>query len=149
MKSLAALLAVTLLATPAMAAGPGVQVQAAWSRPAAAGGTGAGFMTLSNPTRKADALVAVESPLARTVEIHRSAVGGAMASMQKLPRIEVPAGGTVTLGPGGYHLMFLGLTRPLKVGDVLPATLTFASGAKLKATFKVGLAASAAEHAHH
>jgi copper(I)-binding protein len=71
--------------------------------------------------------------------IHQSAVSGGVASMKMVSRVPVPAGGDVTFGPGGYHLMFVGLTRALKVGDILPATLTFASGAKVKAAFVVGL----------
>jgi hypothetical protein len=52
----------------------------------------------------------------------------------------LPAQGTVTFAPGGYHLMFTGLKRALAIGDRLPATLTFASGARVKTTFVVGLA---------
>jgi len=120
------------------------QVQAAWSRPAAKGTTGAGFMTLANPGPKADALVGVESPAAREVQVHQSMMHGGMAMMSKAPSVTVPSGGSVTFAPGGYHLMFLGLTRALNVGDSLPATLTFASGAKVKATFVVGLKPPAA-----
>lgn len=124
---------------------------AAWSRPAVAGGTGAGFMTLTNPDRKADALVSVESASAARVEIHRSSMANGVASMQKLPRLELPAGGKVVFGPGGHHLMFVGLKAPLKAGDTLPATLVFASGAKLKVAFKVTLTppGDMSAHAHH
>jgi periplasmic copper chaperone A len=134
------------VAAPAAAA---PQVQAAWSRPAAQGTTGAGFMTLTNPDAKADALVAVESPLAREVQIHQSSMKGGIASMAKAARVPVPAGGRVTFAPGGYHLMLMGLTKPLKAGDTVPATLTFASGAKVKASFVVGLDPPVAGHPHH
>ncbi|HEX7943149.1 MAG TPA: copper chaperone PCu(A)C [Phenylobacterium sp.] len=134
--ALAALAAVSI----AGAAHAAPQVSAAWSRPAAQGTTGAGFMTLSNPGAKPDALVSVESPLAGQVMVHQSSMSGGMASMKMVASVPVPAGGSVTFAPGGYHLMFMDLTRPLKVGDRLPATLTFASGAKVKATFVVGLA---------
>ena len=67
----------------------------------------------------------------------------------ELERLPLPAGASVTFAPGGYHLMFVGLTKPLKAGDTVPATLTFASGAKVKASFVVGLAPPAAEHHHH
>ena len=116
------------------------QVTAAWSRPAAAGTTGAGFMTLTNPKGPADALVSVQSPLAREVMMHQSAMAGGVASMRMVDRVPVPAGGRVTFAPGGYHVMFVGLTRPLKLGDSLPATLTFASGAKVQAAFMVRMA---------
>lgn len=134
--ALAALAAVSI----ASAAQAAPQVSAAWSRPAAQGTTGAGFMTLTNPGAKADALVSVESPLSGHVMVHQSSMSGGMASMKMVASVPVPAGGSVTFAPGGYHLMFTGLTRPLNVGDRLPATLTFASGAKVNATFVVGLA---------
>jgi copper(I)-binding protein len=131
----------TLLALAvAGAAQAAPQVQAAWSRPAAQGTTAGGYMTLANAGPKADALVAVESPLAKAVQIHQSMMHGAMATMQALSAVPVPARSRVTFAPGGYHLMFLSVTRPLNVGDTLPATLTFASGAKVKASFVVGLA---------
>ena len=134
-------LAAAAIATSAHAA---PQVKAAWSRPAAQGTTAGGFMTLANPGAKADALVAVESPLASGVQIHQSMVHGDMAMMQAVTTVPVPAGGSVTFAPGGYHLMFLKVAKPLNVGDTLPATLTFASGARVKAAFVVGLAPPAA-----
>jgi copper(I)-binding protein len=115
-----------------------------WSRPAMAGGTGVGYMTLRNLGKADDALVAASSPLARKVEIHQSMASGSMASMRPVARLAIRAGGTVTLGPGGYHLMFIGLARPLKPGDALPATLTFASGAHLAVRFQVGAGAAPA-----
>lgn len=124
-------------------------VQGAWSRPAAQGGVGVGFMTLANSTGKPDALVAVESAAAREVQIHQSSVSGGMASMRAVTTVPTPAGARVIFGPGGYHLMFLGLKRAQKTGDTLPATLVFASGARVKAAFAVGLSAPADPHARH
>jgi Uncharacterized protein conserved in bacteria len=132
-------------------AGPAVaapQVSAAWSRPAAAGTTGAGFMTLANPGKAADALVAVESPAARAVEIHRSTMSGGVSSMQRLNRVDLPPGGRVQFVPGGHHLMFMGLKTALKTGDRLPATLVFASGARVKADFEVRVSPPATAHHH-
>lgn len=116
-------------------------VTAAWSRPASKGGTGAGFLTLTNPGPKPDTLVSVEAPIAGGgVQMHQSMVHDGMAMMHPVTGIPVPARGSVTLAPGGYHLMFLQLRQALAVGDKASATLTFASGAKVKATFVVGLA---------
>ena len=137
-------LAVAAALATATAAQAAPQVQAAWSRPAAQGTTGAGFMILANPGPKPDALVSVASPLAREVQVHQSMVHDGVAMMMAAPQVPIPAGGSITFAPGGYHLMFLNLTRALNVGDSLPATLTFASGAKVKATFVVGLAPPAA-----
>lgn len=136
----------TLAASPALAA---PQVSDAWSRPAAAGTTGAGFLTLSNPGKAADALVAVESPVARKVEMHRSTMRDGVSSMQKLDRVALPPGARVSFAPGGAHLMLLGLKQALKVGDKAPATLVFASGARVAATFEVRVGAPAMDHHGH
>ena len=68
--------------------------------------------------------------------------------MQSVASTPLSAGGRVTFAPGGYHLMFLGLKRPLKVGDSLAATLVFASGARVKTAFAVGLKAPGNDHHH-
>ena len=104
-----------------------------------AGMTGVGFMVVSNSGSTPDTLVGVSSPVARKVEVHRSSMAGGMAMMEPAPLVSLPAGGVVRFAPGGYHLMFLGLTRTLKLGDSVPATLTFASGAQVKARFSVAL----------
>ena len=127
------------LALGASAAAAAPAISGAWSRPAAAGMTGVGFMVVSNSGSTSDALVGVSSPLARKVEIHRSSIAGGMAMMEPAPRVAMPARGVVRFAPGGYHLMFLGLTRTLKLGDSVPATLTFASGAQVRARFSVAL----------
>lgn len=141
--TIAAALAV---AVPALAA---PKVEGGWSRPAGQGTTGGGFLTVVNPDKTADALVSAASPLAREVQIHQSSLKGGVASMQRLARVPLAAGARVTFAPGGYHLMLVGLTKPLKAGDVVPLTLTFASGAKLQATLVVGLGPPVAEHHHH
>lgn len=55
-------------------------------------------------------------------------MGGAMMGMQPVKEITIPAGGTVTLEPGGYHVMVMDLKQELKAGDTIPVTLTFSSG---------------------
>jgi len=138
MKSVSLFAAIAVLAAPAVAgAAAQVEVLQPWSRPAAAGTNGIGYMVLANHGRSADALVKVESPLAERVEMHSSAMTGGVMSMKAETRVAVPAGGQATFGPGAYHLMLIGLKKTLKPGDQAPATLTFASGAKLKVAFAV------------
>ena len=67
--------------------------------------------------------------------MHSSSMAGGVMTMQREDRVTVPAGGRTTFGPGAYHLMLIGLTRTLKAGDQAPATLSFASGARLKVAF--------------
>jgi len=139
---LSAAAAPPLAAAPRHAARPAeVAAVRPWSRPATAGASGVGYMTLVNRGPSPAVLVKVESPLARRVEMHRSSLKGAVMSMAPEPRIEAPAHGEVTFGPGGYHLMFVDLARPLKPGDRLPATLVFADGRRLTVDFAVGTGA--------
>jgi copper(I)-binding protein len=129
----------TLLASPALAREGALAVSGAWSRPAAAGATGAGFLTIVNHG-KADALVAVESPAAARVEMHTSSMAGGVMRMAREPRVPIPAGGRVSFAPGGRHLMLVGLKRALHTGDKVPATLRFASGSTVKVSFEVSAA---------
>jgi len=128
-----------------------IEVGQPWSRPAAAGMNGVGFMTLTNHGGAADTLTAVESPAARKVEMHQTSMAGGMMSMQRLDAgVALPAGQNVSFAPTGRHLMFVGLVKPLASGDHLPATLVFASGARLQVEFAVGTGAPApGEHQHH
>ena len=105
-----------LMSVGTSAAEAAPRVEAAWSRPAAQGTTGVGFMTLSNPGKKPDALLSVETSGARQVQIHQSSVSGGMASMQMVSSVPLPASGRVAFAPGGYHLMFLDLVKRQKVG---------------------------------
>jgi copper(I)-binding protein len=115
-----------------------VEVRNPWSRPAAAGMVGVGYMTLVNPGARPEALVSVESPAANRVEIHRSTMEHGVMTMSPQARVETPAGGSVAFAPGGYHLMFIGLKRELKPGDKLPATLVFEGGRRIRIEFSVG-----------
>jgi hypothetical protein len=139
-RMLRALVLSLLIATPAVAAPKvaGLEVRGAWSRPAAAGTTGVGYAVVVNHGRKPAVLVGAETPIAAHGETHRSVMAGGVMSMTAEPRVEIPAGGELAFAPGGRHLMFVGLRRALKPGDVLPATLIFADGRRLKVGFAVG-----------
>ena len=84
--------------------------------------TGA-FMKLT--AAKDTRLVAVTTPLTPKAEVHEMAMQDNVMRMRQIPAIELPAGKTVELKPGGYHLMFLDLPAQVKAGDQVPLTLTF------------------------
>ena len=87
---------------------------------------GAAFMVIENTTTEADALTGAVSPAAEIVELHQTtmATDGTMA-MAPVESIPVPAGGVAVLEPGGYHLMLIGLSAPLKVGMSIEIELRF------------------------
>ena len=68
-------------------------------------------------------LVEVRSPAAQSVEIHSMTMQGDVMRMRRIDGLVLPAGGAVDLGPSGYHLMLVGLVRPLKEGDTVALTL--------------------------
>lgn len=135
--ALIAALALSAAGSAVAASAPALEVVQPWSRPAAAGTTGVGYMILANHGRRPEILEKVESPLAARVEMHSSAMSGGVMFMKKEDKVSVPAGGEADFGPGAYHLMLIGLTKTLQPGDRVPATLQFASGARLKVAFFV------------
>lgn len=108
----------------AAAAAAQVTVSNAWVRGTVAGQTTTGaFMQLKST---ADAtLVEASSPVAQVVEIHQMKMDGGMMKMSAIERLPVPAGKAVDLSPGGYHVMLMGIAKPLQDGDTVPLTLTF------------------------
>ena len=92
---------------------------------------GAVFMTLKNSGPAADALVAVESPVAARAELHTHIEEGDIIRMRPVEAIDVPPGEAVSLRPGGQHVMLIDLRQPLKQGEVFPLTLTLANAGKM------------------
>lgn len=133
LKSLAAGLALALLPFCALAQ---VTVSDAWVRGTVPGqkATGA-FMQLASGADTS--LVGAASPVAKVVEIHEMAMDGGVMKMRAVQSIPVAAGKPVTLAPGGYHVMLMDLAQPLKEGDKVPLTLTFADKAGKKTTQEV------------
>ena len=69
-------------------------------------------------------LVAAASPVAGVVEIHEMTMDGNVMKMRAVPGLDLPAGKTVELKPGGYHVMLMDLKQQLKPGETVPLTLT-------------------------
>lgn len=69
-------------------------------------------------------LVSAASPVAGVVEIHEMSMDGNVMRMRALPKgLDLPAGKTVELKPGGYHVMLMALKQQLKEGDTVPLTI--------------------------
>ncbi len=99
-------------------------------------GTGA-FMKLTAPQPLE--LVRISTPAAGVAEVHEMKLEGDIMRMRPLPKLELPAGRTVELKPGGHHLMLQDLKQPLKAGTTVPMTLVFrdAKGAETKLDLQV------------
>jgi copper(I)-binding protein len=113
-----------LIANGAMGQTGQLEIKAPWARSTPGHAeNGAAYLTIVSPT--ADRLTAASSPVAKTVELHTMSMEGGVMKMRPLAAIDIPAGRTVTLSPGGMHIMLLGLTRPLREGQSFPLTLSF------------------------
>jgi len=85
---------------------------------------GAAYATISSET--GDRLLSVATPAARMAQIHDTAVTDGVAKMREMEGgLEIPAGQSVALNPGGKHIMLMGLTGPLVEGAEITLTLTF------------------------
>lgn len=144
-------LAAALLAAGAAAAQ--TTIQDAWVRGMVAPqrATGA-FMKITSP--QGARLVAVSSPAARVAEVHEMVMQGDVMAMRAIEALELPAGKTVELKPGGHHLMLMGIDQPLKAGETVPLTLTVEGKdgkretIELKVPVKAVNAAAAAQPTH-
>jgi copper(I)-binding protein len=90
--------------------------------------TAGAFMQLRSA--KATRLVDVQSPVAGRAEVHQMAMEGQTMRMQKVDGIDLPAGQSVNLSSGGYHVMLFDLKQQLKEGGQVPLTLTFVGADK-------------------
>lgn len=125
--SLVLMLAALALGACSSTGGGSVAVADAWVRPPmGADLPAAGYLTITGGDA-ADALVAASSPAAMTVEIHETSPGmSGMTAMHPVDRIDVAAGATVKLEPGGYHLMLMGPdAEAIVAGATVQITLTF------------------------
>lgn len=143
-----ALLSLLALAGPAAAQPPEQRVgelviSAAWTRAAGANANGAGYLTIRNDGAAADRLLAASTAAARRVELHTMLRDGDVMRMRAVPSIELPPGQTVTLRPGGLHVMLLGLAAPLEAGGSLPLTLRFERAGEVEVRLAIGRAGAA------
>ncbi|MDT3705967.1 MAG: copper chaperone PCu(A)C [Thiobacillus sp.] len=126
-----ALVAAAFLASaaslPAWAAN--VSVTDAWARATMPGQKVSGaYMQIQSD---ADArLLGASSPAVPRVEVHEMKMDGDVMRMREVKAIDLPKGKTVSLQPGGYHIMLMNLEKPIAAGDMIPLTLTIESGGK-------------------
>jgi copper(I)-binding protein len=103
-----------------------------WARSAPAGGNSAAYLTITGASGQADALLSASSPAADMVQVHEvSTDASGMTGMHPIDRLDIPAGATVTLEPGGYHLMIMGVKSELSVGGTIEIDLVFEHAGKV------------------
>ena len=132
-----AALALSLLAAPALAAGPAMTVSHQWMRFLTPQIPAAGYFTLYNGSSKPAELTGAASPGCGQLMLHQSIIESGTARMRMVMSILVPAHGSVVFSPGGYHLMCMQPTADVRPGKSVPVSLTFKDGNTVSATFPV------------
>ncbi len=109
------------------------------------------FLTITNTGSEDDVLIAVSAPFAERGEVHEMAMDGDTMKMRELADgLVIPAGETVELKPGGYHLMFMKVQYPLIEGEMFEATLEFEKAGNVTVPFSIlGKGAKAMDHSGH
>lgn len=124
--------------TPTPSAAGSVVLEDGWVK-AAESGMSAAFGEIVNSTGADVTVVSVSTPASKSTELHETVQDGAgqMVMREKEGGFTVAAGETLSLAPGGNHLMLMGLVGPLEAGDEVDLTLTLADGTSVDATVPV------------
>ncbi len=119
-------------------AGPLV-VSQPWSRATPNGAPVAGgYLRITNTGSTPDRLLSGTTPIGSAIEVHEMAMNDGIMIMRGLPKgLEIPAGGSVELKPGGYHLMIMGLKSAVHDGERFRATLQFEKAGTIEVEFPV------------
>ncbi len=122
------------------AAADDIGIKQAWSRATPKGAQVAGgYLTIENRGAVGDRLISAASTAAAKVEIHEMTTFDGIMMMRPVDGgLAIPPGTSVTLAPGGSHLMFIGINAPFDEGARISAVLMFEKAGKIDVTFDVG-----------
>ena len=121
-----------------------------WSRATApTAKNGAAYLTVHNEGATPDRIVGVAGDVAARVELHTHLMENNVMRMVQVDHVPVPAHGMAELKPGGYHIMLMGLHRPLNKGESFPITVTFEKAGPITLEFQVESAGSMGSGTDH
>lgn len=151
-----ALISLLFLAGTAQA-GEVVTAKDAWIREAPPGAQAlAGYMQLHNSSEQSREVVSAVSPAFESVMLHKTVFEGEMSKMIHQRSITIPAKGSVSFEPNGYHLMMMKPKHSIRAGDKVTVTLSFRNGETLDVSHEVratmgghGMGQSEKEMHHH
>lgn len=136
LSTFAAPLLAAALATLACGAHAQVAVSNAWVRATVPGQHATGmFGTFT--AQQDSTLVSASSPVAGTVEVHEMKMEGDVMKMRAIPALPLPAGQAVALKPGSYHVMLMGLKKPLPDGSSVPIKLVLEDAQNKRSTVDI------------
>ena len=127
-----------------------IQIAKPWTRATPKGSSVAGaYMSISNKGAAADRLLGGSTDVAARFEVHRMSVENGVMTMRPVEGgLEVKPGETVELKPGSFHVMLIGLKKPLEQGQRVKATLEFANAGKVEVEYAVEAIGAAGPGGH-
>lgn len=122
-----------------MSANGSVVVEQPWARASlGAARPGAAYLLVRNEGEDAISLVGLRAAISGMASVHETRTNSdGVSSMMPADDIEIPAGESIALEPGGYHAMLMQLQSPLVEGETFPLTLMFSDGTELDVTVPV------------
>ena len=114
-----------------------IEVSDAWARPTRGDAPGAVYVTIENKGGKDDRLVSVMTDQAAMAMVHQTELSNGVARMRMAGEINVPAGNSIKMVPGGTHIMLEGLRTPLRTGGSFPLVLKFRESGEQKVSVRV------------
>lgn len=127
----------------------GISITNPYALPALAGGNGVVYLELSNGGESPDTLLKIESQAAQVAELHETKIDeNDVMQMTPLVTIEVPAGESVSLEPGGKHIMLINLKQELKPAEKISLTLIFEKAGSMTVEAEVREAGPAGHPTH-
>ena len=116
-----------------------LQVGHPWARATVPGQpSGGAYLSIENKGNANNKLLSVASPIAKSTEVHTMSMEGNVMRMREVGSLDIKPKEKIIMQPGnGYHIMLIGLSKPLQIGEKFPLTLTFEHGGKLEVTVYV------------
>jgi periplasmic copper chaperone A len=127
-------------------------IEAPWIRATPAGAKVAGgYLKITNTGQQVDRFIGCSLPVAAEVQVHETTMNDGVMKMRRLEKgLDIGAGKSVELKPGGYHLMFTGLREGLKEKQTIKGTLIFEKAGSVEVEYSVApVGAKSGNHMHH
>ncbi len=125
---------------------PPFQISHPWARATApAAKNGAVYLTITDQGAP-DQLIGASATASESASLHQTINDNGVMKMRLVESLPLAAGKTVTMSPGGYHIMLVGLKTQLRVGDSFPLTLRFANASPLTVTVQIEAGADTMHH---
>ena len=138
LRTFTAILLVACLVMTQWAMAGDIQVVNAWSRalpPVMP--NGAVYLTIVNLGTKADRVTGLSTPMAGTAQLHGHLMEGGLMKMRRVDSLALKPGESVTLKPGGHHIMLMDLQAPLLAETHFPLTITFEHALPVEVTVQI------------